>query len=194
MDAAERALLELCGGSETRYRVLRALFTNPETQFHLRGLAGAAGVDPSNALRLLQRLVDAGLCEQTNAKYRASADHPLRENLTALFRIAAARAAGGSQAKLDEIKRMTGQRLLEQRSLPEIRRKSIENLKRWRAKGVWSRAYDEWLGILRHGNDAMLRHVMVSADEDSNRLRQSLPYVGLLPRAEVKALNEEIAA
>ena len=40
----------------------------------------------------------------------------------------------------------------------------------------------------------MLRHVLVSRDPEANRLRQSMPYVGLLPRDEVRSLNEEVAA
>jgi hypothetical protein len=35
---------------------------------------------------------------------------------------------------------------------------------------------------------------MLGRDERANRLRQSPPYVGLLPREEVRKLNEEAAA
>jgi hypothetical protein len=35
---------------------------------------------------------------------------------------------------------------------------------------------------------------MLGRDERSNRLRQSPPYVGMLPRAQVEKLNEETAS
>ena len=53
----ERTLREVCG-SEERFRLLRALFENPGREFHGRGLAAAAGIDPSNASKLLGRVTD----------------------------------------------------------------------------------------------------------------------------------------
>jgi DNA-binding MarR family transcriptional regulator len=185
---AEKGLRELCGGSEIRLRLMRALLAHPD--LHLRGLAKAAGVDAANALRLLRRLERSGLCEAVNGRYRVPAGHPLRESLTELF---AARGSG-AQARLDEIKRLIGVRLLERHSLEEIRRRALQNLGRWRAQQAWSPAYEEWQGLLEQGSDAMLRHVLVSRDPEANRLRQSMPYVGLLPRDEVRSLNEEVAA
>jgi hypothetical protein len=54
-------------------------------------------------------------------------------------------------------------------------------------------AYEEWTQILR-GDDGALFAAMLGRDERSNRLRQSPPYVGMLPREEVMKLNEEAAA
>jgi len=84
----ESTLTELFGG-RLRYRVLRALLEEPGREFHVRGLAATAGVDPGNAHRLLRRLVEVGLCEQVpgspHARYRARRDHPLTAELTRVF-------------------------------------------------------------------------------------------------------------
>jgi hypothetical protein len=55
-------------------------------------------------------------------------------------------------------------------------------------------AYDEWKEILEHEGDGELFVAMLGTDERANRLRQSPPYVGLLPREQVQALNEEATA
>jgi len=75
-----------------------------------------------------------------------------------------------------------------------IRAHSLANLHRWREAGAWVSAYDEWADILRSGDDGALFAAMLGRDERANRLRQSPPYVGLLPRDEVAKLNEEAAA
>ena len=75
-----------------------------------------------------------------------------------------------------------------------IRAHSLANLHRWRHSGAWVSAYDEWRQILASGDDGALFAAMLGRDERSERLRQSPPYVGLLPREEVRKLNEEAAA
>jgi hypothetical protein len=55
-------------------------------------------------------------------------------------------------------------------------------------------AYDEWKRILEHEGDGELFVAMLGRDERANRLRQSPPYVGLLSREQVRALNEEASA
>jgi len=81
-------LKELFGG-ELRCRVLRALFEEPGRQFHLRGLAVAAGVDAGNTHRMLKTLVALGVVEQVAdlpyPKYRARQDNPFFPELTRLF-------------------------------------------------------------------------------------------------------------
>jgi antitoxin component of MazEF toxin-antitoxin module len=74
-----------------------------------------------------------------------------------------------------------------------IRAHSLGNLHRWRSNDVWVTAYDEWKEIMETSNDGELFAVMLGRDEHANRLRQSPPYVGLLPREVVKRLNEEAA-
>lgn len=94
---------------------------------------------------------------------------------------------------LDEHKRKLAAAVATQFSANAIRAHSLANLHRWRKAGAWVSAYDEWADILR-GDDGALFAAMLSRDERANRLRQSPPYVGLLPRDEVAKLNEEAAA
>jgi hypothetical protein len=75
----------------------------------------------------------------------------------------------------------------------EIRRRSLENLERWRSNGVWCSAYDEWREILESGEDGALYAAMVGQDQEANRLRQSPPYMGLLPDTVTEQLREEAA-
>lgn len=96
MNAHEAILREVCG-SEARFRVLRALYEQPDRELHLRRLASTAQVDPGNASKLLARLIRAGLCERVAGdpypKYRARRDNPLHEQLSALFVRASALSA-----------------------------------------------------------------------------------------------------
>lgn len=73
----------------------------------------------------------------------------------------------------------------------QIRAKSLANLHRWKAQGAWISAYDEWLKILHARDDGALYATMLGRDERSTRLRQSMPYVGLLTREQVHGLNEQ---
>jgi hypothetical protein len=195
---AEDILRTLCG-SEYRFRILRVLFERPLEPLTLTGLAKAAGGDAGNTLRLIRTLVESSLVEvvetQTAARYRPRRDTPLFYQLQALFSPDNFMPSDrSSHAKLDEHKRRIGELILEQHTLREIRAKSLENLKRWRARGVWNQAYKDWKGILEHGSNAQLVQSMTGRDEESNRLRQSMPYVGLLDRKIVRALNEKVAA
>jgi hypothetical protein len=82
----------LCG-SEARFRLVKALYEAPEKAFHLRGLAAAALVDPSQAHKLVRAFVAAGLCEEVDdtpfKKYKAAAGHPFTEALAQTFRTTA---------------------------------------------------------------------------------------------------------
>lgn len=93
----------LCG-SEARFRLARGLYEHPQTAFHLRGLAAAARVDPSQALKLLREFVAAGLCREIGEvpfkKYQAAADHPLARALAETF---AAPAAARQNAAEPEV-------------------------------------------------------------------------------------------
>src|SRR5215471_8600651 len=100
----------------------------------------------------------------------------------------------GSQERLDELKRKLAAEVTARCTASEIRARSLANLHRWKESGAWVSAYDEWKAILERGDDGLLFATMLGRDERSNRLRQSPPYVGLLPRDEVKRLNEEASA
>ena len=98
-----------------------------------------------------------------------------------------------SQA-LDEHKRKLAAAVATRFPANHVRAHSLANLHRWKSADAWVSAYDEWQQILVSGDDGALFAALLGRDERSNRLRQSPPYVGLLPREEVRKLNEEAAA
>jgi antitoxin component of MazEF toxin-antitoxin module len=102
--------------------------------------------------------------------------------------------SGPSHEALDELKRRLAAAVTARCTAHEIRAQSLANLHRWRQGGAWVSAYDEWQKIIESGDDGELFAVMLGRDERANRLRQSPPYVGLLPRDQVKKLNEEASA
>ncbi len=95
---------------------------------------------------------------------------------------------------LDEHKRKLAAAVVSRFPPQLIRAHSLANLHRWEKNGAWVSAYGEWRQIMESGSDSELFAAMLGRDEHSNRLRQSAPYVGLLPREEVSRLNEEAAA
>ena len=101
------------------------------------------------------------------------------------------RSSRSAHQQLDELKRLLALAVVRQFTPREIRAQSLANLHRWKKQESWVSAYDEWEAILVEGSDGELFAAMLGRDEDSNRLRQSPPYVGLLSRDEVRRLNEE---
>ncbi len=99
--------------------------------------------------------------------------------------------SGSSHEALDELKRLLAFEVASRFTPNLIRAQGLANLSRWRKSGVWGHAYAEWWEILESGSDGELFAAMLGRDENSNRLRQSPPYVGLLPREVVTRLNEE---
>ena len=98
---------------------------------------------------------------------------------------------GSSHAALDELKRKLATEVVSRFTPNLIRGHSLANLSRWRKDGVWGPVYAEWQEILESASDGDLFAAMLGRDESSNRLRQSPPYVGLLPREVVRKLNDE---
>lgn len=98
-----------------------------------------------------------------------------------------------AQQALDELKRSIAIEVVRRHAPDEIRQRSRRNLRRWKAAGVWSKAYEEWLRIIDGGDDGELLKAMLGRDERANRLRQSMPYAGMLPREVTERLNEEAA-
>jgi len=94
--------------------------------------------------------------------------------------------------RLDELKHALAIEVTRRFSAAEIRAKIIENLSRWRDQGTWGHAYDEWKRIAESGNDEVLLATMCGTDDEANRLRQSAPYTGLLPKDAVRSLNQKI--
>ena len=101
--------------------------------------------------------------------------------------------SGTSRGMLDELKRLLSVAVVRRCTPQEIRAQSLANLYRWKSQGAWVSAYDEWTEILQKGEDGALFAAMLGRDDDSIRLRQSMPYVGLLPEEEVKRIYEEAA-
>lgn len=99
-----------------------------------------------------------------------------------------------SHEELDERKRALALAVIRRFTPQEIRAQSLANLHRWKRQGVWVSAYDEWLELMTNGDDGALFAAMLGGDDRANRLRQSPPYVGLLPPEEVRKLNEQEAA
>ena len=99
-----------------------------------------------------------------------------------------------SHEVLDELKRLLSHAVVRRCTAQEIRAQSSANLYRWKKQGTWVPAYDEWTEILETGSDGELFAAMLGRDDHSNRLRQSMPYVGLLSPEEVKRIYEEAGA
>jgi antitoxin component of MazEF toxin-antitoxin module len=104
-------------------------------------------------------------------------------------------ARGGfSHQELDEHRRMISLSIVRRFTPREIRAQILANLHRWKSQGVWGRAYEEWQQIAQtDADDGLLFAAMLGRDENAVRLRQSAPFVGLLPKDEVRKLNEEAA-
>jgi len=98
---------------------------------------------------------------------------------------------GLSHQALDELKRSIALAVVRNHTTREIRAQMLANLHRWKSQGTWGPAYDEWQSIAQSEGDGELFSVMLGRDENSVRLRQSMPFVGLLSREEVRKLHEE---
>lgn len=103
-------------------------------------------------------------------------------------------AGGSAHAKLDELKRSLALAVVRDFTPSQIRAQILANLHRWKTQGSWVSAYDEWQSLAEQGTDGALFAAMIGRDETADRLRQSMPFVGLLSQAEVRRLNEEAAA
>jgi antitoxin component of MazEF toxin-antitoxin module len=102
--------------------------------------------------------------------------------------------SGLSHERLDDLKRSIALAVVRGFTPREIRAQSLANLHRWKAQGAWVSAYDEWKELVEHEDDGALFAAMLGRDENAVRLRQSMPFVGLLSQEEVRRLHEEAAA
>jgi antitoxin component of MazEF toxin-antitoxin module len=100
---------------------------------------------------------------------------------------------GFSHQELDELRRSIAVAVVQRHTPHEIRAQILGNLYRWKQQGVWGRAYEEWRDIAADSDDGRLFAVMLGRDEEAVRMRQSAPFVGLLPKEEVRRLNEKAA-
>jgi antitoxin component of MazEF toxin-antitoxin module len=99
-----------------------------------------------------------------------------------------------SHRALDELRRSIAFAVVRQFTSQEIRAQMLANLHRWKNQHAWVPAYDEWQRLAEQKDDGALFAAMLGRDETPVRLRQSMPFVGLLPREEVRRLNAEAAA
>jgi antitoxin component of MazEF toxin-antitoxin module len=104
------------------------------------------------------------------------------------------RGRGGfAHRELDELRLALSLAVVRRHTAREIRAKILANLHRWRRQDSWVSAYDEWNQLARSEDDGALFAAMLGRDENAVRLRQSMPYVGLLTQQEVRKLYEEAA-
>jgi hypothetical protein len=103
-------------------------------------------------------------------------------------------ARGGfTHQELDEHRRAISVAIVKRCTPREIRAQMLANIYRWREQGVWGQAYREWQEIAEGQDDGRLYAAMLGRDEDAIRLRQSSPFAGLLPKDELRKINEETA-
>jgi len=95
--------------------------------------------------------------------------------------------------ELDELRRSIALAVVRRHTAQEIRAQILANLHRWKRNDVWGGAYEEWRTIASGSDDGELFAAMLGQDERAVRLRQSAPFVGLLPKGEVRRLNEKAA-
>jgi antitoxin component of MazEF toxin-antitoxin module len=95
------------------------------------------------------------------------------------------------QAELDLLKRSMAMEVVRGHKLSEIRKVSIQNMLRWKAAGSWNSAYEAWLQMMKHGTDAAVLEAMVGDSDRANELRQSMPFVGMIPESVRSKLVEE---
>jgi antitoxin component of MazEF toxin-antitoxin module len=102
-------------------------------------------------------------------------------------------SSGFSHRELDDLRLSLSLAVVRKHTAREIRAKILANLHRWKLRDSWVSAYDEWAHIARSEDDGALFAAMLGREEDAVRLRQSMPYVGLLSQQEVRKLYEEAA-
>lgn len=98
-----------------------------------------------------------------------------------------------SHRELDDLRLSLSLAVVRSHAARVIRAKILANLHRWKKQDSWVSAYDEWGHIARSDDDGTLFAAMLGRDENAVRLRQSMPYVGLLTQQEVRRLYEEAA-
>jgi antitoxin component of MazEF toxin-antitoxin module len=101
--------------------------------------------------------------------------------------------AGFSHDALDRLKHSIAFAVAGRFTPREIRAQILANIFRWKSQGAWVPAYDEWRDLAMGEDDGAMFAAMLGRDERATRLRQSMPFVGLLSQAEVRRLHEEAA-
>ena len=145
-------------------------------QVRIRKIGNSLGVlIPAESLRAW-KVAEGDTLELTAAGIRP---HMAREN---------------AQARMDRIKRNIAIEVVRRFRVSDIRARSLQNLERWKEAGAWVSAYEEWRALMEKADDGAVLATMVGEDERSNRLRQSMPFVGMLPEDLSRRLREEATA
>ena len=97
--------------------------------------------------------------------------------------------------RLDEIRRQTHMAIAERIDAdPALLEVPRANIRRWtRHMGRMPAAYAEWLETLDRPWPE-IRHILVSPDENSVRMRQSTPFSGILTQRERLAIRATVGA
>lgn len=96
------------------------------------------------------------------------------------------------QEKLDRLKLLAAQVIVEEIDMAAIRARSLANLDRWNANGTWVSAHDEWRTLMTAGSDEAIIAAMTGLDQNANRLRQSPPYAGLISEEKCRELLKKV--
>lgn len=75
------------------------------------------------------------------------------------------------------------------RKHPRLLEAAVENIRRWRRRGVDVAAFAEWEAILERGVEETVR-VLTDPSEHGARLRQSTPFTGVLTPKERRTFFE----
>jgi antitoxin component of MazEF toxin-antitoxin module len=92
-------------------------------------------------------------------------------------------------AALDDLKLRIAHAVVKEFTPRQIRAQILANLERWKRQGVWVTAYDEWHGLAVASDDGALFAAMLGRDDEAVRLRQSMPFIGLLRQDQVRRLH-----
>ena len=97
---------------------------------------------------------------------------------------------GAGAVDLDALKRALATAIVDSFPMDTIRQYSLANIERWNSQGVQSTIYEEWKMILLAETNEELRATITVESDRSVRLRQSPPFIGLLPLTQSKAIKE----
>lgn len=75
-----------------------------------------------------------------------------------------------------------------------VRRLAVDNLARWKQRGVSCRGYREWERILATASDGELAELLIAEGENADFLRQSTPFAGVLSEHDRTAIFRRYAS
>lgn len=177
-------------GSEARQRLLQCLCANPDDEFQLRALASQAGVDVSQAHKLIRKFSAVGLCRQTATgsypRYKATANVALRQALSALFEIASHATSQNPMQRIEERSlRLHEAAAAHLRRDPQALERAKQTLRRWVSQYRDNVPADltTWQQILSKPLPQIIETAL-QRTQYGNRIRKSSPLSTLVTREE----------